>query len=432
MFGPVRGGRALAALALVFSAVLVPARAAEGVRELEAQLARLEERMEAMRAAYEERIARLERRIAELEKKGRDAGTRAAAPADEIARLRAAARAAAGGAQAAAQAPPPAVAVGHERNLNRLNPEISLTGDVVAAASGPGQRFDAREFELDLQSALDPFSSTKLTLAIGGGEVDIEEGYVRYTGLAPGLTLRAGKMRQTFGALNRHHLHALPQVDYPLVYETFFGPEGLAQTGVSVDWLLPHGWSTASEITLQVTDGSSELFSGGSFERLSGLAHVRSYWDLSPATYLEWGLSAVTGTRAPGLGATVLGSDVTLHWQPPARAKYREFIWRTEIARSAREAAGGPVARAWGGYSYLEGLVRRNLYTGLRYDRVFDPEVPSLGTWAIEPYLSWWQSEFVRLRLAYQLRHDPLTGDDDHRIRFQLTWAAGPHKHESY
>jgi hypothetical protein len=36
------------------------------------------------------------------------------------------------------------------------------------------------------------------------------------------------------------------------------------------------------------------------------------------------------------------------------------------------------------------------------------------------------------LRGAYRLLHDPILDDEDGRFLLQLTWAAGPHKHESY
>ena len=48
------------------------------------------------------------------------------------------------------------------------------------------------------------------------------------------------------------------------------------------------------------------------------------------------------------------------------------------------------------------------------------------------PYLTWWQSEWVRLRGEYQYRKDELTGEDENRFTLQLTWAAGPHKHSTY
>jgi hypothetical protein len=60
--------------------------------------------------------------------------------------------------------------------LNRLNPEISATANLLGVASDAGrEEFVAQEFELDLQAALDPFSRTRVTLAIGEeGELEID------------------------------------------------------------------------------------------------------------------------------------------------------------------------------------------------------------------------------------------------------------------
>ncbi|MFL6195229.1 MAG: hypothetical protein ACJ75H_13725 [Thermoanaerobaculia bacterium] len=410
----------------------------------------LRREIEELKKNYEDRISTLERRLAEVE------GQQAAAPAQpapapgqtedqELAALRAAATAQGAGetpSEATASAagnPPPAppsrdVSFGSERNLNQLNPEISMTGDLVGLYDDHGREdFNGREFELNVQSALDPYSLTKWTLSFSPEEgVDIEEGYISYTGLPGGLTLTAGKFRQDFGQLNRWHLHALPQVDYPLALRTYFGDEGLAQTGLSANWLLPHPWATANELTLQLTDGESDAFGGEDFSNLVGLAHLKNYWDVNDATYAELGLSGIAGTNGHGGDSRVWGTDFTLHWQPPTRAKYREVTWRTELLRSERDDERNVRRKALGGYSYVESLVAQNLYGGLRYDRVEDPFDPGHVTWGLFPNLTWWQSEFVRLRGEYGFLKDDLTGENNNRFTLQVTWAAGPHKHETY
>ena len=405
-----------------------------------------------LRRDHERRIAELEARLAELEGQAAEAAAVEPAPDEladaDLAELRAAAEAAAAEAAEEGEAPaapgepgapprpePGEPAYGRERNLNRLNPEISFTGNVLGVTSSVGRDdFRLQEFELDLQSALDPFSITKWTLAFSEEEgVAIEEGYVRYPSLKGGVGLTAGKLRQSFGVLNRWHLHALPQTEYPLAIQRYFDDEGLAQTGVSLDWLLPRGWAHANRLTLQVTDGSNEAFGGEDFERLAVLGRVTSYWDLSPATYLELGLSGVGGGDGAGGETRVWGADLTLDWAPPGRSKYREVVWRTEALLSERDdPETGLSAEAWGGYSYLEALLARNLWAGVRYDRVEDPLAPERLTEAIVPYVTWWQSEYVRLRGEYRYVEDDLTGETEKGFTLQLTWAAGPHKHEAY
>lgn len=398
-------------------------------------VAAIRSEIEALRREYDARLAELESRLVALE-----ANDDAAEPAagDELAAIREAARAAAAAPQTSGNNPPAPPAAspsrGRERNLNLLNPEISMTG-IVTGVSVPDGRdeFSAREFELDLQSALDPFSRTRWTIAVRDEGVEIEEGYIQFNSLPGGLDLMAGKFRQRFGPLNRQHLHALPQTEYPLVYQTYFGEEGLAQTGVSFTWLLPRPWASANEITLELTDGENEIaFAGEEFEDFALLARLNNFWELSPSTWFEWGLSGVGGKTATGGDSRVFGTDFTLHWQPPSRAKYRELTWRSEILRSERDEPGGPSLAATGFYSYVEGLLARNLYAGLRYDQVEDPLDPTLERRGFSPYITWWQSEYVRLRAEYGVVENRLTGDEDDRFTLQITWAAGPHKHESY
>jgi hypothetical protein len=402
-----------------------------------------------IRKEYGDRLADLEARLARLEADREVQATTPTpetpvetAPAgqedDELAALRASAQETSGEestpqALTLSTGEPALAQAGSERNLNQLNPEISMTGDMLGIATNQGREdFNAREFELNVQSALDPFSVTKWTLSFSPDEgVAIEEGYVSYANLPGGLQLTAGKFRQNFGALNRWHLHALPNVDYPLALQSYFGTEGLAQTGLRAEWLLPHPWASANELDLELTDGESEAFGGDSFKRLVGLAHLKNYWDVGDSVYVELGLSGVDGRNGSGGTSRVLGADFTYHWQPPSRAKYRELTWRTELMRSDRDDQLGVNHQAWGGYSYAEGLLAQNLYAGVRYDRVENPLDPGHVTWGVFPNLTWWQSEYVRLRGEYGFVEDDLTGKEN-RFSLQITWSAGPHKHEIY
>lgn len=397
------------------------------VEELRTELARVRSELEAQ-------IEVLEARLQELEQQETP---RAADEPSDLEGLRAAAEEAATEAVQARQPTPEpdleTAPVGRERNLNRLNPEISMTGIVEGFSADGEQDFQATEFELDLQAALDPFSRTRWTLAFSEEEgVEVEEGYIQYSGLPSGLDLKFGKFRQRFGPLNQQHLHALPQTLYPLALTTYFGEEGLAQTGVGLSWVLPRGWATANELIVEVTDGEAEAFGGEAFERLVGLARFKSFWEVSDATYAEWGLSGISGEAEGDLDTTVLGTDFTLQWRPPARAKYREITWRSEVLRSERDdPATGLGVEAWGGYSYLEGLIARNWYVGLRYDNVEDPLVAGEKTKGLFPYVTWWQSEYVRLRAQFGLVEGP-DGETEDEFSLQVTWAAGPHKHETY
>src|SRR2546427_536447 len=173
---------------------------------------------------------------------------------DELAQLRAAATSAAGGAPQRSDTGTPTQFVGRERNQAQLNPEISVTGDVRAYGTMPGvqrDNFDPREFEIGFQSALDPYSTTKIFVSLEDGAISVEEGYAYWTGLPGRIRLDVGKFRQQFGELNRWHLHAVPETEYPLALTRYLGDDGLSGTGLSL--YRAFGGLGTHELTLQLT-----------------------------------------------------------------------------------------------------------------------------------------------------------------------------------
>ena len=49
----------------------------------------------------------------------------------------------------------------------------------------------------------------------------------------------------------------------------------------------------------------------------------------------------------------------------------------------------------------------------------------------VVPSLTWWQSEWIYLRLQYNyVKPNQLSAS--HTIMAQVVWAVGPHKHETY
>lgn len=357
----------------------------------------------------------------------------AAPPVDDLAALRAAAAAAAGQDTAAPADTTPVRFVGRERNLNLLNPEISVTGDIRAYAQTTGAQqnnFDPREVEIGFQSALDPYSHTKIFVALEGGEVDIEEAYAYWTGLPGRVRLDVGKVRQQLGELNRWHLHALPETEYPLALTTYAGEEGLTGTGLSLYWAAPtSGAVGVHELWGQVTQGGNEsLFDGGN--RLAVLGHLNNFWQVNPSTYFQVGATGIYGTNPDtALKTTLGGLDVRITWRPPARALYREWTLRGELFGIQKERAGVGQTR-YGGYVGTTYKLGRRWIAGLRYDYVEAPEGPQDIVRQIVPSLTLWQSEWVYLRGQYVYRRD-ITGTTG-QLALQAVWAIGPHKHEIY
>jgi len=354
---------------------------------------------------------------------------------DDLASLRAAAAAAAGG---GAAAPDSAAAAGREepaqfkgREQSQLNPEISATGDVRAVGTTSGiqrDNFDPREFEIGFQSALDPYSHTKIFVSLENGEVGIEEGYAYWTGLPGHIRLDVGKYRQQFGELNRWHLHALPETEYPLALRTYLGGDGLAGTGLSL--YRAFGGFGTHELTAQLTRSASdaELFGGGG--RPSYLVHLLNFWQLGRATYLQIGGTGLLGGNPDSsLKTAVGGLEFRLTWRPPQRALYREWTVRGELLALRKRYAGIGTTRL-GGFVSSTYKLNQRFIAGVAYNYVEDP-LGGFITRQVIPSLTMWESEWVELRAQYTWQKIASL-DATHQFALQAVWAIGPHKHETY
>lgn len=355
--------------------------------------------------------------------------------------------------------------------LQKLNPEITLSGDFLVGVVIDESRFYAGEHDrsgfllrgagLHIQHELDPYSNFKSAFHFSPHHgVGLEELYVNWHGAIPSMAFYVGRFRQQFGVVNRWHVHALDQTTHPLALTMVLGDEGLAGDGIGLRWLMPKLWAHANELTIEVVDGSNEnLFSGEHFTIPSALMHLKNYWDLSPSTYLELGLTGMFGFNnkrglltedeklldEPWRNTVVAGANLTLYWSPTSQARYRSFTWRSEAyfadKQQVNDSGGECFRRAWGAYSYLQYQFAQRWYAGVRGDvgqPVHRPDETLV--WDVVPYLTFWQSEFVYLRLEY--RHgrnipfeDPsgnLAARTDNRVMLQIDFAAGPHKHEKY
>jgi len=352
-------------------------------------------------------------------------------PGDDLAALRAAAAAARGDSSQRADTAAPTQFVGRERNQAQLNPEIGVTGDIRGYATGRGvqrDNFDPREFEIGFQSALDPYSHTKIFVSIEGGVASLEEGYAYWTGLPGRVRLDIGRFRQQFGELNRWHLHAVPETEYPLVLQSYLGEDGLAGTGISL--YRAFGGLGTHELMAQVTRSGSDVELFGNGGRPTYLAHLLNFWQLGRATYMQIGGTALYGTNPDSaLRTRVGGVEFRLTWRPPARALYREWTVRGELLALQKEVAGAGPTRL-GGYLGTTYKLNQRFIAGVRYDYVESPQFGEI-TRQVIPSLTMWQSEWVFLRAQYQWQR-VANATATHQIALQAVWAIGPHKHETY
>ena len=132
-------------------------------------------------------------------------------------------------------------------------------------------------------------------------------------------------------------MHALPQTDFPWVIQESFGTHGLSGTGLSLEWLMPKLWADANELVVEVMNGNNEVaFAGSDWRKPTFLVNLKSYWDLSANTYLQFDLTGLHGVtdHDGNLDHDFLALDLVYDWYPLGRELYRGFQLRGMLLRS--------------------------------------------------------------------------------------------------
>ena len=322
---------------------------------------------------------------------------------------------------------------GAPQNAKLLNPDISMIGDFIATAGGnpfsPGPALEFHEAELGIQAVIDPYAKGDFFISFGEHGVDLEEGYITFTGLPKGFVARVGKMRSAFGVVNTLHNHVLPWIDRPLVTQNLVGGEdGVDDTGFSINRILPAPKGIFVEATGQVFRGdSADVFQSHQRSDLSYVGRLRGYKDLTESTNLDIGFSYARGHNDLGTSflTQLFGADVTLRWKPLRRAVYHNFLWRTEFFRSERQQL--PTNQhAFGFYSAADYRLNRRWTVGGRFDRSDRARSADLTDDGFSAVLTYWPSEFSQIRTQYRFTRFA-EGKDANELKVQLLFSLGAH-----
>ena len=320
------------------------------------------------------------------------------------------------------------------RGSGQLLFDMGITGDFVAnftssrveragvgTFAGRENRFFPREIELSLFGQIDPYARAEVRIETGeegpGDEltVHLAEANLTLLTLPWGTQVKMGQLRNRFGLLNQLHAHDLPQTDRPAVYRAFFGEEGLVERGIELTWVpdLP----VYVEGLVGVFNGDNEVAFGRARMREPLVtARFRTFFELGATGGLQLGTSLATGVTPDDRRQFLVGFDAKYKYRPdgwlhPLLTVAGEGIWsRRTTVQSLEvvdsEGASTFVDRAltldrFGWYTYAEIQPFRRWAGGVRYDNTELLSEPG-REWAVEPYLAFMPSEFLRFRLGYK------------------------------
>jgi hypothetical protein len=252
-------------------------------------------------------------------------------------------------------------------------------------------------------------------------------------------------------------------VDQPLVLNRMFGPDGLRSQGARLSWLAPTPWFT--ELTLGVFNSEGETafsfdnpnssdITGGipanrsvhGLEDLLYVPRIASSFDLTDTQTLVLGASAALGPNNSGNNADseVYGTDLYWKWKSASAQQGFPFVsFQSEALYRRYEAAqrlslDDPtltlpknMLNDWGIYSQVLWGITPGWVAGLRGEFVngagpqADSELRGDRT-RVSPDLTWYLSEFSKLRLQYNFDHRQGQGDDS-SVWLQFEFLLGSH-----
>ncbi len=447
--------RALRVIALVAAAALLPSPAvAQEADALRRELEQLRKQFETVQQEYQRAMQQMSERLQRLE-----ARPQSAAPTPAVV------QAPPGGAPTTLMdlaRPRPPFALSERRGAGQFLFDMGIAGDFVATLTrgnadtanagtfaGRENRLFPREIELSFFGQIDPYARGEVRIEAAeefeDGErenhIGLSEAHLTLLTLPLGTQAKIGLMRNRFGLLNERHQHDLPQIDRPNALVRFFGEEQLVESGAEMSWLAPLPFYL--QAVVGVFNGDNEdAFGRGSLTSPLVTGRLRTFFELGDTSALQLGVSVASGDTDDERRNTILGGDVKFKLTPAgyqhalltlaAEALYGR---RSVDFRDDDGIRDDRTRYRAGWYTYAEVQPFRRWAFGARYDWTQFPVEPG-REWAVQPYVAFMPSEFLRFRLGY--KHTERThrvSDDDGRgsgrsmdeLLFQATFILGAH-----
>jgi hypothetical protein len=334
-----------------------------------------------------------------------------------------------------------------QRVAASANPNISVIGDMRGLYRSYGSHnFDAvlNEVEFSFESVIDPYAKANFYYSVGEdaatGEFsnEIEEGYLTTLSLPAHLQLKAGRFKQDVGRVNPVHTHALPFIDMPDAYVSFFGEEGLKGDGLSLSWLLPNH-SFFQELTVEATNvAESPSFERSKKNNYLYLAHLKNFWDLTDNATLELGLTGMNGENLQKQFTNILALDLTYKWKPVQFNTYKSVTFQNEFYYSHAKQIDTTAINALGFYSMLNVQIAKRLFLIGRYDYTNSPFSKEFVQQSGSVTLGWYATEFQKIELGakYTSVNEPIeeNNNEENFTRGYLRWifVIGSHGAHMY
>lgn len=327
------------------------------------------------------------------------------------------------------------------------NPDVSFIGDfrMIAHQDSPdgtdNPQFQFDELEMAASGYLNPYSRGDAVVAFANaGEIDIEEAYATLLrGLPWNLQIKTGKYLVDFGKLNTQHAHQWSWMERPLMFQRFFGEEGLKDLGINVTTMIPIGRS-ALGISGNALKGAF-LFPEDSEDTppMAGSGRVSLFAPVSEHSEIEMGVSALHAQDdfVNKRWATMGDIDFKYKWKPDM---YKSLVIVAEALTSSKTIAEDTLdsdatkkVSAMGAFVSVDYQFHKRFDVGSFYDYSQSPFDDKDNQTAYGVFAGFGIAEET-YRLGLLLRHDDASALEKgfNTIQLQLLWALGPHKPHTF
>ncbi len=349
------------------------------------------------------------------------------------------------------------------RGAGQLLFDVGVVGDLVGnltqrnvdkanagTFAGRENRFFPREVEINLFGRIDPYAEGVVRFEFAEEfenrqrttETKLAEAYLTLLTLPSGTKLSIGRLPVRFGLLSHLHREALPQPDSPQVLLRILGEEQFRETGAELSWVAPLPFYL--EALVGAFNGDNDTaFGRGSLKEPLVTGRLRTFVELDDFGAIQLGVSGANGETPERRRSTLAGFDLKYKltpegWRHPLLTLAGEALFSDRRVNVVNAAGAGEtrVRERFGWYAYGEVQPWQRWAGGARYDWTEFPVVRG-HEWAVEPYLSFLPSEFLRFRLAYKhterdRRESVVENQGSARIvdeiLFQTTFFLGAHQ----
>ena len=329
-------------------------------------------------------------------------------------------------------------------NISNTGLDISIAGDLVfnqglSDDSSSDESLKLRGAEILFYAPVDHNFDTVLSAAAhdenGETNFEIHELYLASSKIIPRVNFKIGQYFLGIGRLNRFHQHDWSFTRAPKVHRTFLDDEGVFDTGLEVNYLMP--FESVVNLTLGITSGYKYGHShtaGSKPKTPTHYSRLSTFLPFSTTSGMDTGFSYLSRTDNSDVKMTLYGLDIVAKWRESKVIKslvQYEFWFKQEKTTSEENKQVGM-------YIFNENSLTNNFFWGIRgdlykdltkKDSISNQEVNHIN-YGLLSQVTYVSSEFskIRMSLSHEFdREEGVTSSRDTRLALQFIFIIGSH-----